>query len=177
MRKTLPTLAAAALAAACSLPVSRAEDPAPARKVRPYVAWSGPDSRIDKGEYLRVANADDWRRLWARHMGLVDAGGLYGPTIPEVDFDQCMVVAVFEGTTMNTRGVTVVSVTEEKDRLLLRYDVQARSYQSGVPGDRVTPFGIFVFPRCDRPVVIEEDTQSIKNEAPEWKERARFERL
>ncbi len=180
MRIASPGIAGAALAAAAVclfLPATRAEDSPAPRAFRPYVTWSGPESRVEKREYVRVTGAEEWRRLWARHAGMVDAGGLYGPPMPEVDFGQCMVVAVFEGGASNTRGLTAISVTEEKERIVLRYDWQSKSYQTMDTADRVILYGIFVLPRSSKAVVVEEDTHTLITGDPTWKERVRFERL
>ena len=177
MRATLVLLAAAAAAAALLPSVLAQEAAPPAKSQKPFVTWWGPDSRITKREFIRVTDGDQWRTLWARHMDLKDAGGFYGPPIPEIDFTQCMVVGVFEGWQTNTRGLTAVSVTEEEERVVLRYDWQSRSYQTSEMVDRVTPFGIFVLPRSGKPLVIEVDTNGLKDRGPSWKERARFERL
>ncbi len=41
--------------------------------------------------------------------------------------------------------------------------------------DRATPYGMFVFPKTDKPIVLEENVQGTIGAPPVWKERARFE--
>jgi len=41
-------------------------------------------------------------------------------------------------------------------------------------GNDVTPYLICVLPRSAKPLVIAEDVHRMKDEPPQWKERARF---
>ena len=52
-----------------------------------------------------------------------------------------------------------------------------RGYQTAGPdggGKRATPYGIFVLPRSDKELVVEEGVRTLKNEPPKWNELARF---
>ena len=47
---------------------------------------------------------------------------------------------------------------------LLRVRFDHKSYQTSGPdggGERVQPFGMFVIPRTDKPIVLEENTQGL----------------
>jgi hypothetical protein len=158
------------------LGVAAAED---AREGRPLVTLAGARSAIAAAEYHRVATKEELTALWLRH---VDGGDpakysdYYNTAgVPEVDFERCAVVAVFGGRRVNSAGIYPVSLAEEADRVLLRFD--HRSYQSGPEATQVTPFGFFFVPRSGKALVLEENVQNLIGGPPKWKERARFEAM
>ncbi|OWK45835.1 hypothetical protein FRUB_02166 [Fimbriiglobus ruber] len=77
-----------------------------------------------------------------------------------------MVVAVFQGEGINCEGYEVHSVTEDKDRLLVR--VQGQYFQTGDGAAATEAWGVFVLPRSAKPVVIELDTKSLIADPPKW---------
>jgi hypothetical protein len=162
-----PILAAALLA----LVAAGGEERKPRR---PLVAFSGAKSRIEKAECRRVTGRKEWTDLWLRHVGADPArqDDFYNEAgVPEIDFDACMVVAVFQGGSWNSAGVEVVSIDEDDARLLVRFD---QTEGPGGGGVRVNAFGVFVLPRSAKPVVLEENVQNLIGEPPVWKERARL---
>jgi len=107
------------------------------------------------------------------------------------------VVAVFQGEGVNNRGVRLVSATQG-DEMVVRYynkyfttgygevvytskEQWDKSWEgelkpapvAGKSGVPATAYGIFVFPRISKPLVIEENVQITKGEPPVWKARAR----
>ena len=148
--------------------------------LEPYVEFRGGQSKIKTRSYRRVIAPNDWADLWIEHTGAQRHKGDYNwyyneAGVPLIDFQRCMVVAVFQGEKWNSAGVTTVTVTEEKDRILLRFD--DKSFQTAGPdggGVRATPFGIFVLPRSAKPIALEENVQGLIGKPPVWKERARL---
>lgn len=144
----------------------------------PYVGIWGAHSKITERTYERVSDAEAWAALWRRHVGWTKPDNAFynEAGVPDVDFERCMVVAILQGDAWNSAGVRVVSVAEESDRVLFRFE--DRSYQtSGIDGggQKVTAFGFFVVPRSDQPLVLEENVQGLIGKPPKWKERARLE--
>lgn len=152
----------------------------------PLVTWIGPKSLIREPKFMRAMNPGQWSQLWEQHAGNPPADSVGTPFIPRVNFEKCMAVAIFQGATTNSNGVTIVSIADEANRILIRYDES--TYQtSGGPSDGrdgaecrggavdVTPYGIFVVPRSNKPIVIEENVQGLKDEPVRWKERAKLE--
>ena len=157
--------------------MSRAE--AAERRVtnhKPYVTWSGPRSDVGKRSVELIKTKEHWEKTWLKHAGAPkQKSKVHGNDMPEIDFEHCMVVAVFQGSGWNSDGVSFESIEESADRLLIRFD--DKSYQTSGPnggGVRVTPFGIIVIRRIEKPVVLQEDVQSLIGGPPKWKERARF---
>ena len=63
---------------------------------------------------------------------------------------------------------------------MFRFD--DRSFQTAGPAPeggrvRARPYGIFVLPRSDKALVLEENIQHLKNEPPKGREVARFKPL
>jgi len=148
---------------------------------KPVVAWSGPQSGHTHELWVRVRQPEDWRKLWETHEGeharrLMAHGG--GVICPEIDFERYEVVAYFRGLSANSDGEVVTEIREEADRLVIRFD--SFSFQSATFGGpeagpqqpNVTPYGIWVIERTDKPVVIEENTQRLKDQPAEWTRRA-----
>lgn len=150
------------------------------RPVRPVVAITGAKSAIEKAAYHRLRSAQDLARIWLQHLGQQPPVGEYGfyynaAGVPEVDFEGFEVVAIFGGGGWNSAGFAVESVSDEKDARTIRFD--DKSYQTEGPnggGKRVSPFGFFVVPRTELPIVLEQNVQSLIGSPPEWKERARL---
>lgn len=148
--------------------------------MEPYVTFRSGESKIKTRSYRKVTAFEDWADLWIEHTGAQRHDGKYNwfyneAGVPFVDFERCMVIAVFQGEGWNSAGVRVVTVAEEEERILLRFDDQ--SFQTSGPdggGVRVTPFGIFVLPKSEKPVVLEENVQGLIGKPPIWKERARL---
>ena len=151
-----------------------------ADKIRPYVTWSGPDSAIQMPKYECARNEKDWAALWEKHSGApLKRDNVQQPFMPHVDFEQCVVVAVFKGPGVNSNGVIVSEIVEEPDRILFRYDESTYQVSFGLndkPRElpKVYPFGIFVLPKTSKPIVLQENTQGLKDEPPKWTERAKL---
>ena len=161
-----------------------------------YVTFSGANSHVAEKRQYRITSEKEWRDLWRRHFGHKPneeqplAPLWTVPYVPDVDFDQCMVVAVFLGGSKNSAGVKTASVTEDRECLRLRF--RDLAYQTSIlPGPvpidprwaarikeiqdgAVTPYGMFVLPRSSKPLVLEEGVPVNKGGPPVWKERHRF---
>ena len=145
---------------------------------KPYLTLAGASSKIEEPTIARVTTAKEFQDLDLRHLGADPArfDEFYNPHgVPVIDFERCMVLAVFKGNTWNVAGVYVESVLDEGARRVVR--VRRRGYQTAGPdggGKRATPYGIFVLPRSNKELVVEEDVRTLKNEPPKWNEIARF---
>ncbi len=163
---------------------SRAASPPATNELKAFVHWSGPESAIEKPLYTVVRSERDWLELWATHTGKpVKKGNMSQPLdAPLIDFDACMVVAIFQGTKWNSNGVKAVSITEESDLLRFRFDEStyqtAMAFGNPVAAKRekgsARPYGIFVLPRVNKTVVIEENVQGMKDRPAKWSERERI---
>jgi hypothetical protein len=140
----------------------------------PLVQISGSDSKIAERSHLLISSAREWNQLWHRHTGkpITDVSET---DVPRVNFDRCVVVAVFQGP-QNNLGVVAHSVIEQADRTILRLDNRYYGTVSrpNVPVRKDTPFGFFVLLRSDKPIVLEEAFYSSKTAPPVFKERARL---
>jgi hypothetical protein len=155
---------------------SRAQD----EHIRPYVIMSGADSHISTPSCLRIITESQWDTTWLEHMGW-EKKQIYDQYynrlgIPIIDFNKCMVIAIFLGKSWNTAGISVISIQEGNDQIVLSFDL--KSYQSMEPGDQVKPYGFFVLPNSNKQVLIQINNQSyasrIRNEPPVWKDYHQF---
>lgn len=146
---------------------------------KPYVTITGANSKIEAREYHRVVNKEQWTALWLRHLGRGDQEkySLYynREGVPLVDFESCMIIAVFQGRAWNSAGLKAHSLVELDDRIVFRFD--DKCYQTGPKGDRVAVFGFFVVPKSTKLFILEENIQRIIARTPKWKEQHRFEAL
>lgn len=167
MKKTVALLALATVCVAAGL--AAAEDNA-----RPYVTLTGTNSQVKERSYRRAASEDEWIKIWQRHKGEKESKDydlFYNPLgLPSIDFEKCMVIAVFQGSGWNSAGLKAVAILEKKDRIVLRF--QNKWYQTGPHAKQVTVYGFFVLPRSSKTVVLEENVQNIIGGKPVWKERA-----
>ena len=142
-------------------------------QTKPLAVLTGADSRVNKPAYYRITSDDAWRKLLQHHQGTSGAD-VYSGSLPalDIDFNQCMVIAVFQGDKTNSRGLTI-SLEEGIATLAVRFDDM--SYQTLGGAVRVAPYAFVVVSKSAKLVVVEEDVQALKTNPPEWKERARLE--
>ena len=75
------------------------------------------------------------------------------------------------------------AVTEEGSGIRVCYDEMTYQTSSGLNDDDggrggavdVTPFGFFVLLRSNKPIVIEDNVQGLKDNPARWKDRAKLE--
>ena len=147
---------------------------------RPLVTLTGTDSQIKERSYYRIRSEEAWIKVWQQHKGVKpskDYDLFYNPLgLPDINFEKCMVIAAFQGNGWNNAGLRVISVHEEKGRILLRF--ANKYYQTSGPeggGEKVCVYGFFVLPRSDRAVVVEEEQRSLGPRVPpSRKKRATF---
>ena len=151
-----------------------------AGQAKPLLVLTGADSRVDKPTYHLATSEEAWKRLWLIHLGKTEADGFREHLpIVQIDFERCMVIAVFQGVSTNSRGLNIISVDENKDTVFLRFDDMSYQTSGGLDGGggggvMVTPYAFVVIPKSAKLVLVEENVQSLKDKPPVWKERARL---
>ncbi len=165
----LLVIVAAAVLSSAAPQRSRSPEPRP---IPPILSWSGAFSEIHVPTIERAVNREQWAALWKRHMGRkIERNATNVHVIPEIDFDSCMAVAVFSGEMTQSNGNSVATLLEFDDHLLLRYkrllfEVSVRSGGDARLVD-VTPYGIFIVPRSDKRIEVEEEIPSMFGRPPE----------
>ena len=149
-----------------------------ATELRPVVVLSGSGSGVGNAECLRVTSQAEWEPIWKRHaarQGKLEHG-LEAQQTPVVDFTNCMVIAVFGGSTWNTDGLKVLSASDNGDEIVIR--MNWLTYQTPEKGDKATPFAFIVMPRSPKPFVLQVNarskTERAEGLAPKWKDYHRF---
>ncbi len=149
----------------------------PVTTAKPLAVLTGRDSQVRKPSYYRISSSEQWDKVWSAHHGKTQS-----PTM-EIDFEKCMVIAVFQGTGRYSDGLEIDSISETADRITLRfrdrwYAIALRPGQAP-PDD--APYGFIILPTSKKPVFLEEQTSPTfdkttgKRLPPDWKERARLE--
>src|SRR5262245_37946094 len=95
----------------------------PPKTIKPAVTWTGSQGKIETACYLRITAREEWEKIWGCNQGEKaerHCCHLDRITVPEIDFDNFMLVGVF-GATNAEYGFTVVSVTEDADEIKVRY--------------------------------------------------------
>jgi len=183
--KNLPrVLWVALLSLSTAAAVVQDPKPQPKQLAKPAVTFRGEHSAIAKKRYVKITDDQAWAKLWGEHIGKPvrrEYGYFYNPlNVPVIDFKNNMVVAIFQGATWNTAGVTVKQLLDG-DELTLRFD--DHGYQTTVieMGDGDTPkqekskpFGMFVLPKTDKAIVLEENVQSRIGKPPKWQARGKL---
>jgi hypothetical protein len=154
--------------------VFAAERGRPSREIKPCVVITGADSRVKVRGYLRVTSTVEWARLWQEHKAGV-SNDRYDRfhdelTLPLIDFESYMAVAMFEGKTVNSAGLVIVSISEDEQRITVRFE--EKGYQTENGADTVTPYAFVVVPRSAKTLVLEENVQQHKAHPPVWEKRA-----
>jgi len=153
---------------AVSVP-GEAAGPGDAKQISSPVSWSGAKTGIAEPTCLRITTEKEWRALWLRHIGVEAKShdALHNdPPIPKVDFGTHMVIAIFGGAKDNTQGLRMWSVIETVEQLTLRYSVQ---FYNNIKDDPTTPYGIFVLPRSDKKLAVEELGHNDSQGNPTWR--------
>jgi len=113
---------------------------------------AGGVSNIMEAREVVVKTAADWETLWREH-------SFDNVARPPVDFAKVMVVGVFLGS-RNTGGygVTIVSVEQAQDALVVRYTEKRPDRGAMVAQVITAPFHLVSVPRFEGPVRFERAT-------------------
>ena len=139
----------------------------------PLVVLSGADSHCTQPSYELIKKSSELTKAWAKHLGTSEDDA-YRPAMV-VDFDRCMVVAIFRGEQGNVRGIELEPVIEGNTALTIRFS--DLGYQTGgksnfKPPDR--PYAFIVVPKSSKSIVLEENVQQYKGQPPIWNPLAKL---
>jgi hypothetical protein len=142
--------------------------------VKPLVTLHGENSKIAEPKFVRITSEKDWKALWYEHKyGSPDSQHLDYTDI-EIDFEKMMVVAVFGGKVGMTSGYPFDSGSEDRKRIILRLCTLGYQMAPNADGEAVAralrsqPWGIYVFPRSDKEIVLERDDRRMLNQPAKW---------
>jgi hypothetical protein len=141
------------------------------QNIRPYVTITGAESGVKERTYYRISSEPEWIKIWQRHKGVKETmnDDLY------IDFEKCMVIAVFQGSGRNSSGLKTVFLQENKDGVVFRYE--DKGYQTAGPGGggkKVSVYGFFILPRSDKTVIVQESFSNMQGAPHRWEERVQL---
>ena len=155
--------------------VEAIEDEANDRNVsiKPCVTITGDDSRITEQSFFRIRSNDEFAEVWAKHTGQKNVpyknwenqyDEFYNTlSLPLVDFENYMVIAIFQGTGWNDAGLKAISMSEHAHGISFRF--KGKPYSTEGPdggGKKVSVYGFFVVPQSTKPLVVEEEVLRMK---------------
>jgi hypothetical protein len=181
--RSVTTFLAIVVLCMASAGIAVSADDGAQRSTLPYVTLTGKDSHITRPSYHHVTSESEWNKVWRRHRGEKESlhyDLVFDPDLPEVNFDKCVVIAVFRGVGQRNAGLKTIGLTEEKDKIVLKlldmwYQTAGRSYHR-TPGNSssgqedvgkdpdVTVYGFFVIPKSNKPIMLEEYHRTIGSE-------------
>jgi hypothetical protein len=146
---------------------------------KPSVVISGADSHVKKPRYLRITSRKEWAKAWQEHKGekITDEYDYYYDplTLPAIDFDKYMVIAVFQGESANNAGLEFDSMIEKDEQIQFKY--LNRGYQTMGHADDVVVYGFFVVARSAKPVLLIEGTRTMDAGKIRWEEKTTLPKL
>jgi hypothetical protein len=150
-----------------------AENEAPRPASKPLMAISGADSHVRKPSYERVTSQQDLSRVWSIHLG-TSQDDAYRPLL-DVDFDRCLVVAIFRGEQRNIRGIQINSLSEAAESVLIRF-LEIGYQTAGADNNKALdqPYAFVVVLKTNKEIVLQQDIQNMKNAPPKWNEVVRL---
>lgn len=129
--------------------------------------WSGYSSGVSKAKTVVIRNIEGWAKLRREHTALpvqgadakklgsyfYKAGRKSSETLPEVDFNKSILVAVFSGT-KPTGGyaVKITSVYIQEDRMIVEYQEIKPPADIMVTQALTQPYHILSIPKTDLPI-------------------------
>jgi len=134
--------------------------------VLPRQVISGGNSTIKEQRCVRVTSPAEWTALWAAHSPS-------NTPPPQVDFDQEMVVGVFQGRGYNCTGMNPVHVLDCQDTL--EVFVRGQGYQG--KAYPATAYGIFIVPKSAKRLLVKDNIQGLIGAPPLWKQIAELDAL
>ncbi len=168
------------------LDVLPAQAPTPFQKITPVIILSGNDSKQTRKSYWRCDAQYEWQAAWQKHNG-------HEALLPTNDFENYMVVVIFLNKGESDVGIVIHAVEESKDIVRLRYKpftyqiASANFAPNGFVNTSNTEntakkkdnqcFAFVILHKTSKPIVIEEDVQSLLTSPPSYKERVRLPKM
>ena len=113
--------------------------------IGPFVTYSGPSCKVTTASCRRIMVNEFFDKL------LEDSGVRFSPA-PEVDFNKCMMIAIFTGESESITSVEAVSFEEGKTEIVLKIvRVISLSRKS-----KTTAWVYFLLPRSDKKIIIQD---------------------
>lgn len=131
--------------------------------VAPYLTWTGAKSRVTTPSVHKVESAQEWTALWKLHG---DGNSLE----PEVDFEQCTVVAIFYGRSKQpgTLNILAIQQADYLGGLLMQFELAA-SNDDKDNNEKNSPYVMLLLPKqAERGLVLQESLARHANGGRSW---------
>ncbi|HML73658.1 MAG TPA: hypothetical protein PKB02_04100 [Anaerohalosphaeraceae bacterium] len=142
----------------------------------PYFILTGTETKITEPNFCMITNQQDWISLWGQHKGMLSREKaedtkdrqlkqkdleamylLYSQTdVPRINFDKCVVVAIFTGPIKKPSCLKLVKIIETDNQVELYYICEEDSTQK----KDVSAYGFYVLPKTDKDIILFENKDS-----------------
>ncbi len=145
------------------------------------VTLTGRESDVVKPTYKLIRTQEDFDKAWLAHKGSrVNRAAQGWPMMPQLDFKRVEALMLFGGAQEQCNGYRIVEIIEEADLIRVRIDLI--TYQTTSIGfgeeeesdNSAQPWALMVLPATGKSIIVEENTQSMKNHPAKWTRRAGF---
>jgi hypothetical protein len=118
------------------------------------VAISGTDSHVVTPSCKLITNSADWARVWSDHLGTT-VDDYYRPLM-EVDFDHCMLVALFRGEERHIRRIEIEAQVETADAIVIRFgELGYQTMDSDKEGPLQRAYAFVIIPKTEKAIIVE----------------------
>ncbi len=150
-------------------------------KKQALITLTGRESDVLEPTYELIRCQEDFDKIWLAHKGSrVNRAAQGWPMMPQLDFKRVEALLLFGGDSQNCNGYRIVEIIEEADLVTVRIDLITYQTTSTGFGDEeefdnsVQPWALMVLPATGKSILVEENTQSLKNRPAKWTRRAGF---
>lgn len=113
---------------------------------------AGEESGINSREALVITDQEQWEALWERHVSY----DRNPPPLPQVDFSEEMVIAIFAGTKSEGYMVQITGIEQREEELAVHYFLSGPSCtKCALPTGMTQPFHMVKLERLNLPVVFQ----------------------
>lgn len=150
---------------------------------KPLAMLTGDSSKITKPKTLLVSNNQDWLTLWREHRtgSATKKENSDEAELIEFNFQEVLIIAIFDGNVTACHNYSLPSLIESEKAV--RLQITLNCSQTGHSGDpevdkrtfatRQT-WGVFVIPRTNKEIILEQNAQILIGEKPIWEVWKRF---
>jgi hypothetical protein len=149
------------------------EVPTQTTPATPLMTLYGKHSGIKEPKLVRITSEKEWNDLWSAHQTAPSDRRICDLNDLRFDFNQVMVIAVFQGDGAFCRGYEFHSITEDQRRIVLRVHPLYFQLMPAVAarGGKLLgsqAWGVFVLPQSNKAIVLERDDRAMITSPPKW---------
>ena len=124
------------------------EEPTAKLTVKPLKEWKGTNSTTDKAKNAVAENEDEFKKLWVE----IHGNQIPQPDLPEIDFANQEVIAVFMGMRSSGGYSIAIRKVEDNDKRIVHYSESAPDPDMLTTQALTSPYHMILLPKSDKEV-------------------------